>query len=168
MALISYTSLLVGSINTFAQLEAKFVTHFMASKRQEKSNFHLLSIIQQEGKFVAFYLKKFQEAVLEVTDLEIFVALNALINGMQTLKLKFQLTENPVKTYAEVMGQCQSYVTTSEICLAYYFKKRKHYKREQGQSHSQKFHKDEPKSRRDRGYPPRHQGPPSEMGPLRF
>ena len=38
LALIYYTSLPVESIHTFAQLEAKFVSHFVASKGQEKSN----------------------------------------------------------------------------------------------------------------------------------
>ena len=45
-ALNWHTSLPVGSIHIFAKLEAKFVSHFVASKRQEKSDFHLLSIIQ--------------------------------------------------------------------------------------------------------------------------
>ena len=41
-----YTSQPIRSIHTYAQLETKFVSHFVAFKRQEKSNFHLLSIIQ--------------------------------------------------------------------------------------------------------------------------
>ena len=53
VALNWYTSLPVGSIYTFAQQEAKFVSHFLASKQQEKSNFHLISIIQQERESVA-------------------------------------------------------------------------------------------------------------------
>lgn len=65
-------------------------------------NFELLFCAQfQEA--VATYLKKFQEAVLEVTNLEDSVSLNALINGMRTPKMKFQLIENQVKTYAEAM-----------------------------------------------------------------
>ena len=108
----------------------------MASKRQEKSNFHLLCIIQQEGESVATDLKKLQEVVLEVTNLEDSVALNALINGMRTPKLKFQLIENQVKTYAEAMRQCQSYVTAFKICHAHDFKKQKHDKKEQGPNHS--------------------------------
>ena len=103
---------------------------------------------------------------MEVTDLEDSVALNALINGMQTPKLKFQLIENQVRTYAESMIQCQSYVTATEICHTHDTKKLKHDKREQGPSHPQRVHREEPQARRDRGYPPRHQGPPSEMGPL--
>ncbi|XP_057517902.1 uncharacterized protein LOC130798824 [Amaranthus tricolor] len=82
-ALTWYTSLPRGSIHNFAQLEGKFLGHFIASRRQEKSNFHLLSITQLEGESVSSYLKKFHEAVLEVTDLEESVALNALINGMK-------------------------------------------------------------------------------------
>lgn len=44
LALTWYTSLPNGSISSFSELETKFLSHFMASKRQEKSNFHLLSI----------------------------------------------------------------------------------------------------------------------------
>ena len=43
--------------------------------------------MQQVGESVAIYLEKFQEPVLEVIDLEVFVAINALINGMWTPKL---------------------------------------------------------------------------------
>ncbi|XP_057535220.1 uncharacterized protein LOC130813400 [Amaranthus tricolor] len=130
VALIWYTSLPVGSIHTFTQLEAKF-------------------------------------AILEVTDLEDFVALNALINGMRTPKLKFQLIKNQVKMYAKTMGQCQSYITPSQICHTHDSKKRKHDKSLQGQSHPQKIHKDELQSRREKGYPPRHHGSHSKMGPSR-
>ncbi|XP_057520897.1 uncharacterized protein LOC130801144 [Amaranthus tricolor] len=68
VALTWYTSLLGRSIHTFAQLESKFLGHFVASKRQEKSNFHLLSIMQLEGESISSYLRKFHEAVLEAHD----------------------------------------------------------------------------------------------------
>ena len=41
VALTWYTSLPVGSIHTFAQLESKFLSHFVASRRQEKIKFPL-------------------------------------------------------------------------------------------------------------------------------
>ena len=127
----------------------------MASKRQEKSNFHLLSITQQEGESVSTYLQKFQEAILEVTDLEESVALNALINGMRTPKLNFQLVDYQVKTHAAAMKQCQSFVTSSNICQAHESKKRKHDKRDQWKNHSSKTHRDQDyPSSRERGYPP--------------
>ena len=44
VALTWYTSLLGVSIHNFAQLEGKFIGHFVASRRHEKSNLHLLSI----------------------------------------------------------------------------------------------------------------------------
>ncbi|XP_057517940.1 uncharacterized protein LOC130798860 [Amaranthus tricolor] len=68
VALTWYTSLPGGSIHNFAQLEEKFLGHFVASRRQEKSNFHLLSITQLEGESISSYLKKFHEAVLEAHD----------------------------------------------------------------------------------------------------
>ncbi|XP_057549010.1 uncharacterized protein LOC130827344 [Amaranthus tricolor] len=68
VALTWYTSLPGGSIHNFAQLEEKFLGHFVASRRQEKSNFHLLSITQLEGESISSYLKKFHEAVLKAHD----------------------------------------------------------------------------------------------------
>ncbi|XP_057543500.1 uncharacterized protein LOC130821729 [Amaranthus tricolor] len=68
VALTWYNSLLGGSIHNFAQLEGKFLGHFVASRRQEKSNFHLLSITQLERESISSYLKKFHEAVLEAHD----------------------------------------------------------------------------------------------------
>ncbi|XP_057523889.1 uncharacterized protein LOC130803706 [Amaranthus tricolor] len=46
-----YNSLPGRSIHTFAQLESKFLGHFVASRRQEKSNFHLLSITAEGNGF---------------------------------------------------------------------------------------------------------------------
>ena len=63
----------------------------------------MLNIMQLEGESISSYLKKFHEAVLEVTDLEELVALNAQINGMKAQRLKFQLVKSQVKTYAEAM-----------------------------------------------------------------
>ncbi|XP_057519443.1 uncharacterized protein LOC130800109 [Amaranthus tricolor] len=143
VALTWYTSLPGGSIHKFAQLEDKFLGHFVASKRQEKSNFHLLSVTQLEGESISSYLKKFHEAVLEVTDLE-----------------------DQVKTYAEAMKQCQSYVTASEICQAHDPKRRKSEKKEAGSS-LQSSRRREEHSPRGKNYMPRRPGPPSDMGPPR-
>ena len=165
LALIWYTSLPARNINTFVQLEAKFLSHFVASKRQEKSNFHLLGITQLEGESVSTYLQKFHNAVLEVTNLEKYVALSALINGMRTPKLKLKLIVSQVKTYAEAMKQYQSFVTASNICQTYDSKKRKHDKMDQGHNNSSKNH--DYSSKTERGYPPRHQGRPFKMGPPR-
>ncbi|XP_057540683.1 uncharacterized protein LOC130818534 [Amaranthus tricolor] len=140
VALTWYTSLLGGSIHNFAQLEEKFLGHFVASRRQEKSNFHLLSISQLEGEFISSYLKKFHEAVLEVTDLEESVALNALIKGMKAQRLKFQ--------------------------LAHYPKKRRSDKKDPTANHPSRNREEQP-SRRERNYMPRHPEPPSDMGPPR-
>ncbi|XP_057545947.1 uncharacterized protein LOC130824940 [Amaranthus tricolor] len=114
-----------------------------SSKRQEKSNFHLLSVTQLEGESISSYLKKFHEAVLE-----------------------FQLVESQVKTYAEAMKQCQSYVTASEICQAHDPKRRKSEKKEAGSS-LQSTRRREEHSPRERNYMPRRPGPPSDMGPPR-
>ena len=138
--------------------------HFVASRRQEKSNFHLLSITQLEGESISSYLKKFHEAVLEVTDLEESVALNPLINGMKAQRLKFQLVESQVKTYAEAMKQCQSYVTASEICQAHDPKKQRSDKKDLTANHSSRS-REEHSSRRERNYLPRRPEPPLDMGP---
>ena len=116
LALTWYTSLPNGSISSFAELEAKFLSHFMASKRQEKSNFHMLSITQQEGESLPCYLQRFHNGVLAITDLEESIVVLALINGMKIHKLKFQFLKKQVQTYAEAMKQTRSFVIASDIC----------------------------------------------------
>ncbi|XP_057526519.1 uncharacterized protein LOC130805751 [Amaranthus tricolor] len=135
VALTWYNSLPGRNIHTFAQLESKFLGHFVAYKRQEKSNFHLLSITQLEGESISSYLRKFHEAVL--------------------------------KTYAEAMKQCQSYVTASKICQAHEPKRQKSEKKDPIFSHHSSRNKEEHSSRRDRNYMLRHPEPPSDMGPPR-
>ncbi|XP_057522587.1 uncharacterized protein LOC130802595 [Amaranthus tricolor] len=144
VALTWYTSLSGGSIHNFAQLEGKFLGHFVASRRQEKSNFHLLSITQLEGESISSYLKKFHEAVLEVTDLEESVALNTLINRMKAQRLKFQMVESQTHNP----------------------KKRRSDKRDVTANHSSRS-REEHSSRRERNYLPRRPEPPSDMGPPR-
>ena len=122
---------------------------------------------QQEGESISSYLKKFHEAVLEVTELEKSVALNALINGMKAQKLKFQLVESQVKTYAEAMKKCQSYVTASEICQAHDPKKQKSEKKEPMPLHQSSRNREDYSSRRERNYLPRRPDPPPDMGPPR-
>ena len=100
------------------------------------------------------YLKKFHDAIMDVMDLEESVALSSLINGIRTLKLKFQLVESQVKTYAEAMRQCQSYVTASENCQAHDPKKRKPDKKDQGPSNHSSRNREEYSSRRDKKYLP--------------
>ena len=163
VALTWYTSLPGGSIHNFVQLEEKFLGHFIASRRQEKSNFHLLSITQLEGESISSYLKKFHEAVLEVTDLEESVALNALINGMKAQRLKFQLVESQVKTYAEAMKQCQSYVTASEICQAHDPKKRRSDKKDPIANQSSR-NREEQALRREKKLPSTSSGAPVRYG----
>ncbi|XP_057543312.1 uncharacterized protein LOC130821539 [Amaranthus tricolor] len=140
VALTWYTSLLGGSIHNFAQLEGKFLGHFVASRRQEKSNFHLLSITQLKGESISSYLKKFHEAVLEVTDLEESVALNALINGMKAQRLKFQLVESQ----------------------AHDPKKRRSNKKDLTSNHSSRS-REEHSSKRKRNYLPRRPEPPKDI-----
>ena len=119
----------------------------------------MLSITQLEGESISSYLKKFHEAVLEVTDLEESVALNALINEIKAQRLKFQLVESQVKTYAEAMKQCQSYVTASEICQAHDPKKRRSEKKDPISSNHSSRNREEHALRRPE--------PPSDMGPPR-
>ncbi|XP_057528222.1 uncharacterized protein LOC130806967 [Amaranthus tricolor] len=144
VALTWYTSLLRGSIHNFVQLEGKFLGHFIASRRQEKSNFHLLSITQLEGESISSYLKKFHEAVLKVTDLEESVALNALINGMKAQRLKFQFVESQ----------------------AHDPKKQRSDKKDLTANHSSRS-REEHSSMRERNYLPRRPESPSDMGPPR-
>ena len=162
LALTWYTSLPNGSINSFGEFEPKFLSHFMASKRQEKSNFHLLSITQQERESFSAYLQRLDNGVLAVTDLETSIVVSALINGMKTHKLKFQLLENQVKTYSKAMRQANSFVIASDIChqLDPNSKKRKSDKmaetqRQKPQNQNQVARRGPNQSEGERKYPPR-------------
>ncbi|XP_057545841.1 uncharacterized protein LOC130824839 [Amaranthus tricolor] len=143
MAAFDGTSCPQEHLTAYKNLMLLYTTNssLWSSKRQEKSNFHLLSVTQLEGESISSYLKKFQEAVLE-------------------------LVESQVKTYAEAMKQCQSYVTASEICQAHDPKRRKSEKKEAGSS-LQSSRRREEHSPREKNYMPRRPGPPSDMGPPR-
>ena len=98
-----------------------------------------------------------------VIDLEESIVVSTLINGMKTHKLKFQLLENQVKTYAEAIKQARSFVTASDICHQLYLisKKRKSDKmaeiqREKPQNQNQQLARSGLiRSEGERKYPPR-------------
>ena len=88
MALNWYTTVPPGSVDSFASLESLFLYHFVASKRQRKSNLHLMSVIQKEGESVTSYIQRFHEELLSIPGANDATTVPTLINGVRTPKLK--------------------------------------------------------------------------------
>lgn len=61
-----YTTLPQGSVDSFTSLKSLFLNHIVASKRQKKSNLHLMSVIQKEGESFTSYIQSFHEEVLSI------------------------------------------------------------------------------------------------------
>jgi retrotransposon gag protein len=115
LALNWYTTLPPGSVDSFAALETSFLDHFVASKRQRRSNLHLMSVIQKEGESVTSYIQRFHAEVLSILGATNATTVLALINGVRTPKLKWKLLEHDITTYSEVMDIVQRFIWASDI-----------------------------------------------------
>ena len=113
------------SVDNFASLESLFLDHFVAAKRQRKSNLHLMSVIQKEGDSVTSYFQRFHEEVLSTPGANDAATVPALINGVRTPNLKWKLLEHAISTYAKVMDVVQRFIRALDICTPLDSKKKK-------------------------------------------
>lgn len=120
-----YTTLPPGSVDNFASLESLFLDHFVAFKRQRKSNLHLISVIQKEGKSVTSYTQRLHKKVLSIPGATDAATVPALNNGVRTPKLKGNLLEHDISTYSEAMDIVQRFTRALDICTPLDSKKKK-------------------------------------------
>ncbi|XP_010667440.3 uncharacterized protein LOC104884486 [Beta vulgaris subsp. vulgaris] len=117
LALNWFQELPAGIITDFAVLEDMFTNQFVAGKRQNKTNLHLMGVKQEKNESLADYIKRFNEESLKVFDLQDEVAFAALMSGLQPPgRLRWTLAESEVKTFSEAMTKAQRFIQAADIC----------------------------------------------------
>jgi len=99
-----------GSVTCFQNLADKFISKFIASRKERRTSIHLSKITLAE------FIKRFyQEAVL-ILGLEDGVAYTSLLNGLWNGRLKFSLAEQKETTLAEALRKAADFICATKIC----------------------------------------------------
>lgn len=111
MALNRFIELPWGVVTTFAVLEA-LNQHFVAAKKHKKTSIQLMACKQGEHESLGDYIKRFNTESLEIGNLQDSVALAALMSGLRRSRLRFDLLNDEVSTFA---GATKKYINAADI-----------------------------------------------------
>ena len=71
-----------GTIDSFSDLSRLFVANFMSCRVRQKNASHLFTVHQKEGKSLKDYIKRFNQAVVEVEDPSVKVVIMEMMKGL--------------------------------------------------------------------------------------
>ena len=98
-----YTRLEPGSIDSFAQLEERFLAHFSTRRWMPCEPDSLFAIRQQDKEPLRDFIARFKTATLEVDHLDDLVAMSSLKSGLWISWLTYSLDKNLAHSYTEVL-----------------------------------------------------------------
>ncbi|XP_021717068.1 uncharacterized protein LOC110684934 [Chenopodium quinoa] len=113
-----FNNLTPGSIRTFDMLATQFKKHFIAGSRQTKTSVHLMTVKQGENESLKDYIKRFNTESQLIPDLQDNVDFTALLFGLKSNKLKFELVHDKVSTFSKAMERAERIIEASEVCKA--------------------------------------------------
>uniref|UniRef100_A0A803LXD8 Retrotransposon gag domain-containing protein n=1 Tax=Chenopodium quinoa TaxID=63459 RepID=A0A803LXD8_CHEQI len=99
-------------------IATQFKKHFIAGSRQTKTSVHLMTVKQGENESLKDYIKRFNTESQLIPDLQDNVAFTALLVGLKSNKLKFELVHDKVSTFSEAMERAERIIEASEVCKA--------------------------------------------------
>ena len=85
-----------GSVASFFQLAELFSAHFVAIKKEKKTNIHLARIRQQRGEDLKGYVCRFNHETVLIPDLQDGVAYVAFLNRVRPGRFKLSLEKSKV------------------------------------------------------------------------
>ena len=129
-ARIWFSRLTPNSINTFKELSAQFISHFIEGHRYKKSTTCLMSIKQQEDETLRSYITRFNKEALLIDEVDDKILVAAFTNGLRKGKFLFSLYKNNSKTMSEVLYRATKYMNAKDALLAREDKPRKREKLE--------------------------------------
>lgn len=118
VARVWYSWLEARSIDSFSQLERKFVAHFNACHKILREANSLFSVCQQDGKSLKDYVAWFKIAMLEVYYLDEFVAMLTLKRGLRPYRFTYSLDKTSLSLIWKCWPACKSiFAWTRELSL---------------------------------------------------
>ncbi|GFZ10956.1 hypothetical protein Acr_22g0003540 [Actinidia rufa] len=117
----SYNSLIKlppGTIDSFSDLSKLFVANFMIYRIRQKNASHLFTVHQKETDALKDYVKRFNQAVLEVEDPSDKVVIMAIMEGLWSGLLFDSLSKNVPETLSALQSKADKYIVAEELAEA--------------------------------------------------
>ncbi|GFS40353.1 hypothetical protein Acr_00g0068050 [Actinidia rufa] len=107
-----------GTIDSFGDLSRLFVANFMSCRNRQKNASHLFTIHQKENESLKEFVKRFNQAILEVEDPSDKVIIMAMMEGLRPGPLFDSLSKNVPETLSALQSKADKYIAAEELAEA--------------------------------------------------
>ena len=107
-----------GTIDSFDDLSRLFIANFMSYWVRQKNVSHLFTIHKKETENLKDYVKRFNQAILEVKDPRDKVVIMARMAGLCPSPLFDSLSKNVSKNLSTLPGKTDKYIVAEELAKA--------------------------------------------------
>ncbi|GFS41523.1 hypothetical protein Acr_00g0074860 [Actinidia rufa] len=105
-------------IDSFGDLSRLFLANFMSYRIRQKNASHLYTIHQKKKKHLKDYVRRFNQAILEVEDPSDKVVIMAIMEGLRLGPLFDSLSKNVPKTLSALQNKADKYIAAEELAEA--------------------------------------------------
>ncbi|GFY87150.1 hypothetical protein Acr_05g0007890 [Actinidia rufa] len=107
-----------GTIDSFGELSRLFVANFMSCRNRQENAFHLFTVHQKETESLKDFVKRFNQAILEVEDPSDKVIIMAMMEGLRPGPLFDSLSKNVPETLSALQSKADKYIAAEELAEA--------------------------------------------------
>ncbi|GFS34945.1 hypothetical protein Acr_00g0036910 [Actinidia rufa] len=113
-----FRKLLPGTIDSFGDLSRLFVANFMSCRNRQKNASHLFTIHQKETESLKDFVKRFNQAILEVEDPSDKVIIMAMMEALRLGPLFDSLSKNVPEILSALQSKADKYIAAEELAEA--------------------------------------------------
>ncbi|GFY94788.1 hypothetical protein Acr_10g0001730 [Actinidia rufa] len=106
------------TIDSFGNLSRLFVANFMSCRNRQKNASHLFTVHQKETESLKDFVKRFNQAILEVEDPSDKVLIMAMMEGLRPGPLFDSLSKNVPETLSALQSKADKYISAEELAEA--------------------------------------------------
>ena len=103
------------SVTCFQDLADKFVSKFIANRKERRTYFYLSKIKPGPQESLAKFVKRFHQEVVLIPDVEDRVACTSFLNGLRSRCFKFSLAGQKEITSAKALRKAADFICATEI-----------------------------------------------------
>ncbi|GFY98578.1 hypothetical protein Acr_12g0011190 [Actinidia rufa] len=107
-----------GTVDSFGELSRLFVANFMSCRNRQKNTSHLFTVHQKETESLKDFVKRFNQAVLDVEDPSDIVIIMAMMEGLRPGPLFNSLSKNVPETLSALQSKADKYIAAEELAEA--------------------------------------------------
>ncbi|GFY87270.1 plant UBX domain-containing protein 1 [Actinidia rufa] len=104
-----------GTVDSFGELSRLFVANFMSCRNRQKNASHLFTVHQKETESLKDFVKRFNQAVLDVEDPSDKVIIMAMMEGLRPGPLFDSLSKNVPETLSALQSKADKYIARGRV-----------------------------------------------------